>query len=80
MRPSNRSLGDRGLTRRRLLLAGVAAGAVAGLLPRNAEAVVKLDVTQGNVQPMPIAIPDFLPGSAAEGDTPRNITQIIITF
>ena len=73
----NRSLGDSGLTRRRLLLAGAAAGAVVGLAPRRAAAVVRLDVTQGNVQPMPIAIPDFIAGSGAEGDTPRNITQII---
>jgi hypothetical protein len=36
------------------------AGALAGLSPRPAEAVVKLDVTQGNVQPIPIAIPDFV--------------------
>ena len=34
----------------------------AGLRP--AQAVLKLDVTQGNVQPMPIALPDFLGGSA----------------
>jgi TolB protein len=66
-----------GLTRRRLLQTGAAASALAGLAPHRAAAVVRLDVTQGNVQAMPIAIPDFLPGSAAEGDTPRNITQII---
>jgi TolB protein len=29
-------------------------------LPRSAGAVLRLDVTQGNVQPMPIALPDFL--------------------
>ena len=37
-----------------------AAGALAGLAPQRAAAVLKLDVTQGNVQPMPIAIPDFV--------------------
>ena len=74
---SHRSLVSSGLTRRLLLQTGAAAGAIAGLVPRRANAVVRLDVTQGNVQPMPIALPDFLAGGTAEGDTPRNITQII---
>jgi TolB protein len=74
---NQRSPVSSGLTRRLLLQTGAAAGALAGLAPHRANAVVRLDVTQGNVQPMPIAIPDFIPGSAAEGDTPRSITQII---
>ena len=39
------------LNRRRMLLlgAGAAAGALTGLAPRSAEAVLKLDVTQGNI-------------------------------
>src|SRR5438105_3109353 len=67
------------LSRRRLLAAGAAAGAgaVIGLRPQPAAAVLQLDVTQGNVQPLPIAIPDFLPGGSGEADTPGNITQII---
>jgi len=60
---------------RRNLLVG--AGASALLAGTNAHAVVRLDVTSGNVQPMPIALPDFLPGSPAETDTSRNITSII---
>jgi TolB protein len=60
---------------RRNLLAG--AGASALLAGTNAHAVVRLDVTSGNVQPMPIALPDFLPGSSAETDTSRNITSIV---
>jgi TolB protein len=60
---------------RRNLLAG--AGASALLASTQAQAVVRLDVTSGNVQPMPIALPDFLPGSPAETDTSRNITSII---
>ncbi len=60
---------------RRNLLAG--AGASALLAGTNAHAVVRFDVTSGNVQPMPIALPDFLPGSSAETDTSRNITSII---
>jgi TolB protein len=56
--------------------AGAAAGALAGLRP--AAAQLKLDVTQGNIRPMPIAIPDFItePGVPDPG-MGRNITQII---
>src|ERR1700720_1116204 len=59
------------LNRRRALLlgAGAAAGALAGLAPR------PRDVTQGNVQPIPIALPDFVATGAAE--TAHDVTQII---
>ncbi len=60
---------------RRNLLAGAGASALA--CGHQAHAVVRLDVTSGNVQPMPIALPDFLPGSPAETETSRNITSII---
>ncbi|HVX92318.1 MAG TPA: Tol-Pal system beta propeller repeat protein TolB [Xanthobacteraceae bacterium] len=68
-----------GLTRRRLLAAGAAAtaGAFAGLAPRPAAAVLQIDVTQGNVQPLPIALPDFLGGSPTDTETAHNVTQII---
>ena len=54
------------LTRRRILTlgAGAAFGAAAGLRP--AAAVLRIDVTQGNIQPMPVALPDFAGG--AQGD------------
>jgi TolB protein len=68
------------LNRRRLLAlgAGAAAGAVTGLSPRQAAAQLKLDVTQGTIRPMPIALPDFVaePGVPDPG-MGRNITQII---
>ncbi|HVY59698.1 MAG TPA: Tol-Pal system beta propeller repeat protein TolB [Xanthobacteraceae bacterium] len=69
----------RGLTRRRLLLASAAAtaGALAGLTPREAAAVLQIDVTQGNVQPLPIALPDFVGGSPSDSEAARSITQII---
>jgi TolB protein len=60
---------------RRSLLAG--AGAALALAARPASAVVRLDVTQGNVQPMPIALPDFVPGAPAESGVARDITNII---
>jgi TolB protein len=67
------------LSRRRLLIlgAGAAAGALAGTTPRPAVAALRLDVTSGTVQPMPIALPDFAGGSAAEAEPARNVTQVI---
>ena len=65
------------LTRRRVLALGAAAGAGALMLPDAARAVVRLDITQGNVQPLPIALPDFVAGGASEGETARNVTGII---
>ncbi len=63
------------LSRRRLIMLG--AGALAGLSPRPAEAVIKLDVTQGNVQPIPIAIPDFVGVATQDPGLGRNVSQII---
>ncbi|HEX3161034.1 MAG TPA: Tol-Pal system protein TolB, partial [Pseudolabrys sp.] len=60
---------------RRHLLAG--AGALVALGPRPANAVLNIDINQGNVQPMPIALPDFLSGGPAEGDIGRNVTGVI---
>jgi len=62
---------------RRRLLAGAAGGLMAGLLPRTLAAAVRVDITQGNVQPMPIALPDFLAGAPAETDIARNVTGVI---
>jgi TolB protein len=62
---------------RRTLLAGAAAGAAVGLQPRGARAVVSIDVTQGNIKPIPIALPDFVGGSPNDGDVARNVTQVI---
>ncbi len=65
------------LTRRRALLlgAGAAAGAFAGLAPRPAAAALRLDITQGNVQPIPIALPDFV--ATGEAETAHDVTRII---
>ncbi len=65
-----------GLTRRSWL-AGAAAGAALGLGPRSAGAVVSIDVTQGNIQPIPIAIPDFVGGTPNDAEVARNISQVI---
>jgi TolB protein len=65
-----------GMTRR-TLLTGAAAGVAVGWQTRNAGAVLSLDITQGNIQPIPIAIPDFVGGSSNDGDVARNVTQVI---
>jgi TolB protein len=65
--------------RRRLLLlgAGTAMAAIGGLTTRPAGAVVRLDVNQGNVQPIPIAIPPFLPVTADDAAVAAEVTQVI---
>jgi hypothetical protein len=57
--------------------AGVAAGAIGTLPVERALAVLKLDVTQGNVQPVPIAIPEFIAVATQDPALGRNISQII---
>jgi TolB protein len=66
------------ISRRRLLTAGI--GVAAGALlhrPLSAFAQTRIDITRGNVEPIPIAVPDFLAGGPADGETARAVTQII---
>ncbi|TMJ32957.1 MAG: Tol-Pal system protein TolB [Alphaproteobacteria bacterium] len=65
------------LSRRMVLSGGAAAGALLALSPRRAGAVLKLDVTQGNVQPIPIAIPEFVAVATTDPAVGRNIGQIV---
>ncbi|MBI3434276.1 MAG: Tol-Pal system protein TolB [Proteobacteria bacterium] len=53
------------------------AGGMPGLRSHAAVAAPRIEVTQGNVAPFPIALPDFLPGTQADADVARNVTQII---
>jgi TolB protein len=63
--------------RRRLLAFGAASASVlAGLTPQ-AWALLQLDVTQGNIQPMPVALPDFVGGGGGDAEPARNVTQVI---
>src|SRR5476649_2524538 len=62
---------------RRRLLAGAGAGALASLASRPAGAVMRVDITQGNIQPMPIALPDFLAGAPTESEIAHNLTAVI---
>jgi TolB protein len=63
------------LTRRTLLATAASAGTLS--LVRPAAAQLRLDVTQGNVQPIPIAIPDFVGGSPADAEVARGVSQVI---
>src|SRR2546421_9234512 len=67
------------LSRRRFIAlgGGAAASALMGLPPRPAQAVLRLDVTQGNVQPLPIALPDFVGVGLPDPGAARGVTQII---
>src|SRR6266540_3780032 len=65
------------LLNRRALLAGAAASAAMLAAPRHAEAALRLDVTQGNVQPLPIALPDFVGGAPGDVEGARGVTQVI---
>ena len=64
------------VTRRRALALGAIAGGLT-LSARYAGAVVRLDITEGNFQPLPIAIPKFIGGAAGDDDTAAGVTQII---
>ncbi len=73
------SLRRGGVTRRRAVQLGVASGiagyAGAGIAP--ARAILSLDLRNGNIQPIPIALPEFLAGSPPDAEAARAISQII---
>ena len=64
------------VTRRGVLVLGALAGGLV-LSARRAGAVVRLDITEGNFQPMPIAIPNFFGGAPEDNETALGVTQII---
>jgi TolB protein len=64
------------LDRRKLLIGG--AGLTAGLLlPSLAAAQTKLQITEGNVAPLPIAIPNFVAGTPADGEVGVGVAGVI---
>ena len=64
------------VTRRRALALGAVVGGLT-LSARYAAAVTRLDITEGNFQPLPIAVPNFIGGAATDNDTALGVTQII---
>ncbi len=58
------------------LAGGTLAGAVlAGAAPARAE--LKVDITRGHVEPLPIAIPDFQGSDDASRDYGRRVTEVV---
>ena len=47
------------------------------LVASSAFAELRLDVTRGKVEPMPIAIPAFAGGGGEEAQTGRDMAQVI---
>jgi TolB protein len=76
LRPPIPSVQLPSVTRRRALALGML-GAAMTMSARHAVAQVHVDVTGGNFQPMPIAIPEFIPVTQGDADTAHGITQII---
>ena len=66
---------DLSVTRRRALALGAVVGGLT-LSTRYAGAV-RIDITEGNFQPLPIAIPNFFGGADSDNDTATGVTQII---
>jgi TolB protein len=64
-------------SRRGFLVLGAGAAGGALLVPRQAAAVLSIDITQANIQPLPIALPEFVSGGAADSETARGVTLII---
>jgi TolB protein len=65
---------------RRRLLAGTGGLVAASLLAAGsarARDIPRVEVPEGNIQPVPIALPDFAGGTAAEDEAGRNVTQVI---
>src|SRR5260370_10256781 len=62
------------LSRRDALIGGAAAGL---LLPSLARAQTRLQITEGNVAPLPIAIPNFVAGTPSDGEVGAGVTQVI---
>ncbi len=68
-------------TSRRRLLAG-AAGAAAAVALRPfaaaAQAPLRIEITDGVIEPMPIAIPAFVPDTGESAELARNVTQVVV--
>jgi len=50
---------------------------IGGLAPVPARAVVELNITQGTIQPLPIAIPDFVGDGSVEPGLAREISGVV---
>src|SRR5262249_3285471 len=64
-------------SRRRVILLGAGAAALAGLSSRRAAPVLQLDATHGHAHPLPLAIPDFVSVATRDPAAGGNVSQII---
>ncbi|MEL7487960.1 MAG: Tol-Pal system beta propeller repeat protein TolB [Pseudomonadota bacterium] len=60
------------------MIIALASALFAGLAPLSAEARVRIDITRGNVDPMPIAVPNFIEGDADIAGLGRDITGVVM--
>ena len=66
-----------GMKRFWILLAALTAFAAAGPASTPAWAALQVDVNQGNFQPLPIAVPDFIPGTPNDAQMGANIAGVV---
>ena len=64
---------------RRAMIGVLAALAAIGAFAGSAAARVQIDITQGNVDPLPVAVPDFLGADDAIAPRGRDITGVIMS-
>src|SRR5258708_3278567 len=63
---------------RRQMISGIAsAGVLMGGPFRHAFGQARVQITEGNVAPLPIAIPNFAAGTAADGEVGVGVSQVI---
>ena len=63
---------------RRNLLIGVPAALALRPFAAAAQAPLRIEITEGVIEPMPFAAPGFVPDSAAAADLAARITQVVI--
>ena len=65
------------LSRRQMMTATASAGLLLASPVRRALAQARVQITEGNFQPIPIAIPNFVPGTGADTEVSNGIAQVI---
>ncbi|MFO1111845.1 MAG: Tol-Pal system beta propeller repeat protein TolB [Bradyrhizobium sp.] len=63
--------------RRQVVSAMATFGVAAMIAPRGALAQKRITITEGDFAPLPIAIPNFVPGTPAEGEVGFGVTSVI---
>jgi TolB protein len=63
--------------RRNLIIGAPAAFALAGPFAAAAQGPLRIEITEGVIEPMPFAVPAFVPDNAAADELAREITRIV---